>query len=549
MFRNDREAELPLMRVLTGIRNFGYTFQAAIFDIMDNSIMAGAKKISVFIEAEEVATKNMKKIIIVDDGCGMDLDEIYNALFLGSPTSDYDDNSLSKYGFGLKSAGLSLADTVAVISRKNKDKSWKKSVINWNKFEQMNRYVVDEDVMLGEERKYLENLDVGTIVILEDLLNINRINADKAHTMLKKGAGITFHRFIEEDNLSIFINMDQVEAADPLFCSFAGNEFSKYNGREPVNFWKKDCIIPVNAERKAKAVVKAILLPCPPVYEKEGRKTEINRKYGLAKQNIGFYIYRNRRLIKQGVTLGLITRKQQTYPVRVRIDLDSKCDSFINLDVKKTELYFTDDFLEKLSERVTPFINRAVELWDEVQKKDGGEDKTVSDLLHDRSNKLLEKSSPIDCDPQTLEIKRVQSAIETQINKFKIEYPTETNIIEEIRKRNGKRVIAVDDLENGMLWKPSIGDDDSNKVIVLLSRSHPFYTKIYQKLVPGSDAVVILDALFLNMAMAEMGISAVDVSKLAKIFKRLRQSVSYQLSNFIDLEIESEEEIGADEAD
>lgn len=48
MYRNDREVELPLMRVLTGIRNFGYTFQAAIFDIMDNSIVAGAKRISVF---------------------------------------------------------------------------------------------------------------------------------------------------------------------------------------------------------------------------------------------------------------------------------------------------------------------------------------------------------------------------------------------------------------------------------------------------------------------------------------------------------------------
>ena len=107
----------------------------------------------------------------------------------------------------------------------------------------------------------------------------------------------------------------------------------------------------------------------------------------------------------------------------------------------------------------------------------------------------------------------------------------------------------MDDLENGMLWKPSIGDDDSNKVIVLLSRAHPFYTKIYQKLVPGSDAVLFLYSLFLNMAMAEMGISSLDVSKLAKIFKRLRQSVSYQLSNFIDLKIESDEETGVDEAD
>lgn len=545
----ERETELPLMRVLDGVRNFGYTFQSAIFDIMDNSIVAGAKNISVYIEAEEVATKNMTRIVIVDDGRGMDLDEIYNALFLGSPASDYDDNSLSKYGFGLKSAGLSLANTVEVISRKNNSMDWKKSLINWNKFKEANKYVVDEDVEIGDEKRFLEGLDTGTVVILDDLLNVNRINADKAHSMLKKGAGITFHRFIEEDELIIRVNNDEVEALDPLFCSLAGNEFSKYDGREPVCFWKEDCIIPINAEKKVKAVVKAILLPCPPVYEQEGRKTEINKQYGLTKSNIGFYIYRNRRLIKQGVTLGLITRKQETYPVRIRIDLDSKCDSYINLDVKKTELYFMDDFLEKLSNRVTPFINRATELWKEVQKKSGREDTTVSDLVHDRSNKLLDQISPIDCDPQTLEIKQVQNEIEIKLEQFKNEYPTEINIIEEIRKRNGKRVIAVDDLENGMLWKPSIGDDDFHKVIVLLSRAHPFYTQIYQHLVPGSDAVVVLDALFLNLAMAEMGISSVDVSKLAKVFKRLRQSVSYQLSNFIDLQIESDEENEADEAE
>lgn len=35
MYRNDRDASLPLMRVLTGIRNFGYAFETAIFDIMD----------------------------------------------------------------------------------------------------------------------------------------------------------------------------------------------------------------------------------------------------------------------------------------------------------------------------------------------------------------------------------------------------------------------------------------------------------------------------------------------------------------------------------
>ena len=73
-----------------------------------------------------------------------------------------------------------------------------------------------------------------------------------------------------------------------------------------------------------------------------------------------------------------------------------------------------------------------------------------------------------------------------------------------------------------------------------MSRQHPFYEKVYKKLEDGCDAVVILDALFLNMAMAEMGINCGD-SKYEKIFAKLRQSVSHQLENFIDLEMDDED--------
>ena len=92
-----------------------------------------------------------------------------------------------------------------------------------------------------------------------------------------------------------------------------------------------------------------------------------------------------------------------------------------------------------------------------------------------------------------------------------------------------------------MLWKPGIGGENNCQVIVELSRQHPFYEKIYKKLEVGSDAVVILDAFFLNMAMAEMGINC-DDNKYAKIFEKLRQSVSHQLENFIDLELDEDDE-------
>lgn len=541
MIRKDRTAQLPLVRILQGIRNFGYTFESAIFDIVDNSIVANAKEIKIILDYDEnVATRKISRVIIIDNGSGMDQDGIYNALFLGSPKSVYSDNSLSKYGFGLKSAGLSLADTVAVVSRKATDAEWKKSQISWDTFIAKNQYVVEEDMEIGSDSKYLL-YETGTVIILDKLMEINRINATKAIKSLKKEAAVIFHRFIEE-GVSIYVNDEKVEAFDPLFCNELKGEFSEYDGRTPKSFWEKDAIIPINRKEKAKAVVKAVLLPCPPLFEKEGKRQEILKKYGISKPNIGFYIYRNKRLIKKGVTLGLINRQDKTFHIRIRIDLDSACDKFINLDVKKTALYFDESFMEGLGNRVNPFIKTATDLWDMVQSKGQDENQTVSDIKHNRSNKLLSNVDPVECDPQSLEIRQVKQDIEQKIEQLKAAYPTQPSILDQIKERNKDRIIAVDNLENGLLWSPSISQDGKSQVIVLLSRSHPFYTNIYQKLTPGSDTVVILDALFLSMAMSEMSISCADTSRLPKLFKKLCQSVSIQLSNIIDLSVDIDEE-------
>ena len=55
--------------------------------------------------------------------------------------------------------------------------------------------------------------------------------------------------------------------------------------------------------------------------------------------------------------------------------------------------------------------------------------------------------------------------------------------------------------------------------------------------------MVLLDALFLSLAMAEIGISATD-KKLSKVFKRLRLTVSGYLNDFTELQLDDEDESG-----
>ena len=100
------------------IRNSGYENKNAIADLVDNSIDAGAKNIRITISDD--FTDELPQIIIADDGCGMDMDTLRNALRLGK--TDHSSNSdLGKYGFGLKSASLSLGRKIKIVT-KNKNK-------------------------------------------------------------------------------------------------------------------------------------------------------------------------------------------------------------------------------------------------------------------------------------------------------------------------------------------------------------------------------------------------------------------------------------------
>lgn len=69
MIKEERRKDLPIIRVMTGIRNMGYTLESAILDIVDNSIVAGAKKVNIIIQAEDKTLKqSIRRIIIDDDG-------------------------------------------------------------------------------------------------------------------------------------------------------------------------------------------------------------------------------------------------------------------------------------------------------------------------------------------------------------------------------------------------------------------------------------------------------------------------------------------------
>ena len=93
----------------------GYTPEAAVADIVDNSISARASNISIRLHW---AGADDSWVVITDDGVGMSLETLLRGLTIGGRGLDERENDdLGRFGMGLKTASFSQARQLVVASR------------------------------------------------------------------------------------------------------------------------------------------------------------------------------------------------------------------------------------------------------------------------------------------------------------------------------------------------------------------------------------------------------------------------------------------------
>jgi hypothetical protein len=90
---------------MPALRGVGYSLDTAIADLIDNSIAAGARSISITPRFADGAAS----LAILDDGCGMTPEVMLEALRFGcaGPTAPRRESDLGRFGLGLKTASLS----------------------------------------------------------------------------------------------------------------------------------------------------------------------------------------------------------------------------------------------------------------------------------------------------------------------------------------------------------------------------------------------------------------------------------------------------------
>jgi hypothetical protein len=491
-------------RLVEGLRDTGYSLKASFADIVDNSIAADATKIDIQIYQE---IDGRLRVVISDNGDGMDLPTLLNAMRYGSPKRE-SPKSLGKFGMGLKTASTAFCRKLTVLSKQNEAlhgrtwdideiirlDQWKLLTPNYDNYE--------EDI---ETLSNLSNGGSGTVIIWEEvdrLLVFSNKNAivkamNGIITEITDHLSSTFGKFLDKDNAEV-TNVDIMVNGVLLEGWTPSGEWLNANGEKRVTIQSKNIDVEMvedGLQRDESFELKGIILPNKSQLTEEELK---QLRYG--NDNQGFYIYREGRLIiGGGWPHRLFTKEPHLNLLRVELNFNHELDDYFGIDIRKTRIIFPQSLRERIKTYLAPYRNEANQRYRQGSKpvtppgEKGGDtnDRTGSNNAigkHTEDNTHAEVSIT---NPQSGEISVKNKYGETAVSHA--ELVKGTDVLVEERET----------LDDGVLWQFGINED--GEVCVLLNKSHVFYKKFYTPNFNNPVLIQSMDSLFWALANGEIG--------------------------------------------
>jgi hypothetical protein len=339
--------------LIEGMRDFGYSLETALADIIDNSITAGASNVEIHAEL----SSDDPVIAIQDDGTGMTSAELLDAMVPGSqnPLDVREVGDLGRFGLGMKTASYSQCRRLTVVTRKE-------GVLSAARWDLDVVAKTDEwDLGLPEPSgvPFVERLiGDGTVVVWEKL---DRLIGDTSAKGAQQGAvdafdraldhlSLVFHRFIQGERdlgkVRIAANLRDLEPLDPFRSDHTATTASPVEsiGQGPQEIRVQAFTLPHHSKVSAADW----------------------KRYGGSEgwvKNQGFYVYRGGRLIIHGTWFRLARQQPLTQLSRVKIDLPNSLDSDWKIDVKKSYATPPPIVREKLRALIETILNTATRVY------------------------------------------------------------------------------------------------------------------------------------------------------------------------------------------
>jgi hypothetical protein len=341
---------------LQSVRSFGYSIETAIADLIDNSITAEANNIRISYGID----RDSSFVRVEDNGRGMNEKQLVNAMKIGSinPLDERHENDLGRFGLGLKTASFSQCRRLTVKTRNRTGKEfircWDLDLVAKEKDWVLLRDYFDKNSKINLADFAEEG--PGTIVLwekLDRLVESGEGKTDKEHFYRKfdnvrKHLGITFHRFIEDTEMSIFVLDDKVLPINPFNVS---GEFPSTELPEEQ--------LSINNQN---ITIQPFILPHESkLLAREKGKLEMTKGWT---EHQGIYLYRNKRLIADGTWLDLDFRKKESQRLcRIRIDIPNTLDKEWQIDVKKASAKVPDIIRKRVKSICFYSIDKAIKVY------------------------------------------------------------------------------------------------------------------------------------------------------------------------------------------
>jgi Histidine kinase-, DNA gyrase B-, and HSP90-like ATPase len=324
------------LALLESNRNLGYSIEEAVADLIDNSITADATKIVINLD-----WNNGDPIFkLCDNGSGMGEEKLIESFRLGS-LERRNPKDLGRFGFGMKTASLSQARELIVLSKTKRGKVVIRS-LDLNFIENNNKKWNLKYCDLIDYKNEIDELNKtkqGTIICWKNWDRAPKFKDDfiSLISQISNYAAVCFHRFLEK-GIKIFSHDELIIPVNPI-----PKDSQKYSE------------IPLRKHPNSKQI--AYILKHPKFWEQEYDFMPQINSYklfnGFASQQ-GIYIYRCERLLNPyGGWLGVTKSINSSKLARVTIDYPNSADNLWSLDITKTNATIPYQFkkeIEKLIE-------------------------------------------------------------------------------------------------------------------------------------------------------------------------------------------------------
>lgn len=321
-----------------------YAFEAAVADLVDNSIDAGASNVLIrYIRNGP----RLVSICIVDDGCGMSENQLRAAMALGK-RRDYGPNELGHFGLGLKAASLGQARSLTVVSRAADSPP---CGMRWSKDNLDQGFVCDivdqnyAEILLSQPWFQAE-LGSGTVVRLDGVMafpgaldaEITNNYLEKAVPRLRNHLGLVFHKLLVTRPLTITIDQEEAAVGETgLRQQVIPIDPFKYQSSGRPDYPRT---LPVRLDSGTVEL-------CCHMWPPRSQLAAFRIPYSDSPdQGQGFYFYRHDRLLQAGGWNGVLHPEPSLQLARIAVDVDEHLEAHLTMNPEKTRIQASAAFIQ-----------------------------------------------------------------------------------------------------------------------------------------------------------------------------------------------------------